>query len=95
MKSRPGAQAATLRDVMVELEGIIKDYGQLRAIDSVSLEVQPASTVVLVGPSGCGKSTLLRVVAGLVVPDRGRVTVGGIEMSPNSCGQIRNQLGKR
>jgi NitT/TauT family transport system ATP-binding protein len=47
------------------------------AIEDVSLEVKRNEFVCLVGPSGCGKSTLLRLVAGLVMPSGGTVTIGG------------------
>ena len=47
------------------------------AVDDVSLEVAEREFVAIVGPSGCGKTTLLRMAAGLDVPTRGRVTVGG------------------
>ncbi len=47
------------------------------AINNVSINVKPSELVVLVGPSGCGKSTLLRIVAGLIIPDSGRLYVDG------------------
>jgi multiple sugar transport system ATP-binding protein len=51
------------------------------AVDDVSLEVARGEVVSLVGPSGCGKSTTLRMVAGLDFPDRGKVLIGGKEMT--------------
>jgi NitT/TauT family transport system ATP-binding protein len=48
-----------------------------RALDGVSLDVRPREVVALIGPNGCGKSTLLRVVAGLIPPDGGAVTIDG------------------
>jgi ABC-type bacteriocin/lantibiotic exporter with double-glycine peptidase domain len=50
--------------------------GAVKALESVSLEIQPQEFVVVVGPSGCGKTTLLRLIAGLYVPERGTVRVG-------------------
>jgi ABC-type nitrate/sulfonate/bicarbonate transport system ATPase subunit len=46
-------------------------------LDGVSLRVEPKTFVCLLGPSGCGKSTLLRMLAGLLHPERGAVTIGG------------------
>ena len=52
-------------------------YGELPALASVDLEVEPGGVVGLVGPSGCGKSTLLELVCGLGEPSSGSVEVGG------------------
>jgi NitT/TauT family transport system ATP-binding protein len=54
---------------------------EVEAIADVSLAVRPNEIVCLVGPSGCGKSTLLRLVAGLVAPTAGRVSIGGTTVS--------------
>jgi NitT/TauT family transport system ATP-binding protein len=51
--------------------------GNVHALDNVSMEVAEGEIVCLVGPSGCGKTTLLYIVAGLTMPDRGRVLANG------------------
>ncbi len=51
--------------------------GSVRALDNVSLDVQPGEILVLLGPSGCGKTTLLRCIAGLEQPDAGEIMVHG------------------
>jgi ABC-type multidrug transport system ATPase subunit len=56
---------------MISLDGVTKSFGDFRALDDVSLEVQDGSLTALLGPSGSGKSTLLRVIAGLELPDAG------------------------
>jgi NitT/TauT family transport system ATP-binding protein len=65
----------------VELRDIAHAYrtsgGLVPALDGVSLDVAPGAFLGIVGPSGCGKSTLLRILAGLVVPDRGVALLGG------------------
>nr|YP_009106467.1 probable transport protein [Geminella minor]AIT95238.1 probable transport protein [Geminella minor] len=59
------------------IENLSKKYGKFSALDSVNLEIKTGSLVALVGPSGSGKSTLLRVIAGLDIPDSGRVWLTG------------------
>lgn len=51
--------------------------GSVHAVDAVSFGVHEAEFVAIVGPSGCGKSTLLRLIAGLIPPSSGRITVAG------------------
>ncbi len=63
----------------LRLEGLTKAHGDLPVLDGVSLTVAPGEFVAVVGPSGCGKSTLFDVVAGLELPDAGRVLVDGAE----------------
>ena len=60
----------------LRLEHLHKTYGEIRAVDGVTLALRPGETLALLGPSGCGKSTLLRLVAGLEPPTRGRIFLG-------------------
>lgn len=64
----------TVRDVAVSFDGVV-------VLDDVMLEVDDGEIVALLGASGSGKSTLLRVVAGIVQPDRGSVTIGGSDVT--------------
>lgn len=74
---------------MLELEHLVKHYnagvsGLIRAVDGVSMTVAAGELGVLYGPSGSGKTTLLDLIAGLRVPDSGRVLIDGrdiVEMS--------------
>jgi ABC-type Fe3+/spermidine/putrescine transport system ATPase subunit len=65
----------------LSLVGLYKSYGDLYALEDVSLEVSEEEIVALLGPSGSGKSTLLMVVAGLERPDRGDVLWQGISLA--------------
>ena len=59
------------------LDGLTKRFGDVVAVDRVSLEIVDGEFMVLVGPSGCGKSTLLRMIAGLEEVDEGTLSIGG------------------
>ena len=65
----------------VVLEKIVKDYGTFRALKGIDLRIAPGEFFALLGPSGSGKSTTLRVIAGLEVPDQGRMLVDGVDMT--------------
>jgi spermidine/putrescine transport system ATP-binding protein len=65
----------------VSIEGVRKAYGDVVALDRVSLEVRPGEFLTLLGPSGCGKTTLLRLLAGFETPDEGRLLISGRDVA--------------
>jgi sulfate transport system ATP-binding protein len=67
--------------VAIEVRGVSKKFGDVAAVDDVSLEIPTGSLTALLGPSGCGKSSLLRVIAGLETPDAGRVYIDGEDVT--------------
>ena len=72
-------------EVAVRLDGVTKAFGDLTALDSVSLELRAGSMLALLGPSGCGKTTALRLISGFEQPDAGTVEVNGRRVaSPTS-----------
>jgi multiple sugar transport system ATP-binding protein len=65
----------------LQLDGVEKFFGKLRAIKGVDLAIENGEFVVFVGPSGCGKSTLLRMIAGLTEIDSGSVRLDGRDIT--------------
>ncbi|MEA2466065.1 MAG: sulfate/thiosulfate transport system ATP-binding protein [Thermoleophilaceae bacterium] len=61
----------------IAVENVTRRFGDFLAVDDVSLDVPPGALTALLGPSGSGKSTLLRMIAGLDMPDSGRVLIAG------------------
>ncbi|MDT6941645.1 ABC transporter ATP-binding protein [Brucella pseudogrignonensis] len=77
--------ARTLQDTKLEnenalaltLSGVGRQFGTVRALDNISLDVQSGEIICLVGHSGCGKTSLLRIIAGIDAPDEGELTMSG------------------
>lgn len=63
--------------MLVELHAVSKAYGNVRALDRVSLEILPGQVVAVLGANGAGKTTFLRLLAGIAAPDRGSVSLDG------------------
>jgi len=70
---------------VVELAGIGKRFGDTVAVADLSLRLAAGSFTALLGPSGCGKSTTLALLAGLLAPDAGDITLDGVWCSRNRC----------
>ena len=66
---------------LLRLSGVSKIYGDLHALDNVSLEIPRGQWVSIVGPSGSGKTTLSRILTGLMAPTWGKCTLGGRAMT--------------
>lgn len=65
-----------LGNVVIELEGVNKGYGDRQLIEDLSISVPPGSIVGVIGPNGAGKSTLIKMIAGLETPDSGTIRLG-------------------
>ena len=65
----------------IRLEGLVKRYGDVVAVDGIDLHVPPGEFFTMLGPSGCGKTTTLRLIAGFERPDAGAILLDGVDMS--------------
>src|ERR1700689_1799228 len=72
--STPSTLASALP---LEIDALVKRFGQVVAVDRISLELRSGECLGLLGPNGAGKSTLIRAIAGRVIPDAGSVSVFG------------------
>ena len=73
----PQSSSSLLESIPLEVVSLVKRFGQVTAVDGVSLELRGGECLGLLGPNGAGKSTLIRSIVGRVIPDAGRVAVFG------------------
>jgi osmoprotectant transport system ATP-binding protein len=78
---------------MLEFRGVSKSFDGTTVVHSFDLSIEPGEVVVLLGPSGCGKTTILRMVAGLVAPTSGQITVDSMPLSNQTMSAVRRKLG--
>jgi ABC-2 type transport system ATP-binding protein len=64
----------------IEVEGLVKHYGEVKALDGIDLAVSEGTVLALLGPNGAGKTTAVRILTTLLRPDAGRATVAGIDV---------------
>ena len=69
---------------VLSITGLSKRFGAVQALKDIDFDVRPGEVVALVGDNGAGKSTLVKAIAGVYVPDSGRVSVDGREVSISS-----------
>ena len=72
----------TMEAADIRIENVDLSYGSTHVLKDVNLEIRAGEFFAFLGPSGCGKTTLLRLIAGFNTAQRGRVLVGGQDVSP-------------
>ncbi len=99
MRAHGGGGRSLLRELRegalsaVELRGVGKDYGPVRALHEISLALDAGLLVWLAGANGAGKSTLLRVLGSLTRPTRGSVSLFGVDPFRAACAAVRGRVG--
>ena len=76
----------------LEVEGVRRAFGDVLAVDSISLTARPGEVTALIGPNGSGKTTLLLMLATLLVPDQGTIRVDGLDPVTQPA-QVRARIG--
>jgi iron(III) transport system ATP-binding protein len=79
--------SAPVASAAVVFRDVTKRYGDVVAVDDVSLTVDDGTLVTLLGPSGCGKTTTLRMIAGLEQASAGTILIGGADVTPRSAAE--------
>ena len=80
--------AAAPRPIILSAEGLTKHFGRRTAVSDVSFDLYAGEVFGFLGPNGAGKTTTIRMLVGLARPDRGRVRIGGIDLSRDFSGAM-------
>jgi ABC-type Fe3+/spermidine/putrescine transport system ATPase subunit len=70
---------------IVDIDCISKLYNGAKVLQNISVEIDEGERIVILGPSGCGKTTILRLIAGLIAPDTGSISIAGELVSRDGC----------
>ncbi|NYT61805.1 ABC transporter ATP-binding protein [Alcaligenaceae bacterium] len=85
--SRP-AEPADKGAVLLEVQGIVKSFGGLRAVDDCSFSVRRGTITGLIGPNGAGKTTIFNIITGFIPPDSGSINFNGTDITHRRPDQI-------
>jgi ABC-2 type transport system ATP-binding protein len=86
------AVAPTDVEVAIRVRGLVKHFGEVRALDGVDLDVPSGTVLGLLGPNGAGKTTLVRVLTTLLTPDSGTASVAGLDVREDAAA-LRHRIG--
>jgi ABC-2 type transport system ATP-binding protein len=78
---------------VISARGLTRRFGSRTAVEDVSFDVAAGEIVALLGPNGAGKTTTMRMLAGLIAPTRGTVTIEGVRMDRTTGSGLRSRIG--
>ncbi len=78
---------------MISARGVVRTFGETRAVDGLDLEIPPGSVTVLLGPNGAGKTTVVRLLTGALAADSGDLAVFGIDPTGRNGAEVRRRCG--
>ncbi len=81
MENTDSQAEATRKAATLELRNVSKSYGNVQAVDDISLSLAKGEFLTLLGPSGCGKTTLLNMIAGFFPPTTGSIVIQGKDVT--------------
>jgi ABC-2 type transport system ATP-binding protein len=84
--------ASEAGDATIRVRGVVKRFGEVRALDDVDLEAAGGTVLGLLGPNGAGKTTAVRVMTTLLKPDAGEIRVAGLD-AIHEAAQLRERIG--
>lgn len=76
-------------DLLIDVRGLVKHYGQIRAVDGIDFQVRRGDILGFLGPNGAGKTTAMRMITGFLEPDGGSIRVAGHDLSTDSLAARR------
>lgn len=89
-------QLANPEETVIKIEGLYKSFGELEVLKGIDLTVQKGENLAVLGKSGSGKSVLIKILAGLLKPDKGNITMLGKQLNqlkPKQLDELRLRMG--
>ncbi len=81
-----------MTDGTIKVQGLTKSFGTRQALRGLDLEIEPGKSLVVFGPNGAGKTTLVRILATIMSPSSGTITIDGLDLKSHA-GEIRRRIG--
>jgi ABC-2 type transport system ATP-binding protein len=88
----PATRPASGPEVLIQVQGLTKSYGSIRAVDGIDFTVRRGDVLAFLGPNGAGKTTAMKMITGFLEPDAGTVQVAGLDVATHPL-EVRRRIG--